>query len=299
MIFLLIEAIRPKQWTKQIFVILPIISLGKEITLYDLWYGLIACALFTLASSIVYIFNDLNDIEKDRKDSVKANRPLASGRLPIRMAKVWVFFLLFLLIALTFNLSNNRIAIAYCLFAYLAVNFCYSFFDLKRFALPGIFLVAIGFPLRFLVGTLVLNLQFSFWGTALIMELALVLLAGKRYQSTKRRALVDKSSAKDSASNLDGDLIFWLLSLVAFISAFIATYANFIASPEIEKTWGGSLLLFTIIPLIMGLARYLEIVTHVKSFKVKDSTESLINDPTLIIIGLIYVTNLFFARIFA
>ena len=39
--------------------------------------------VFSLRASCVYVINDINDIELDRKHPVKKSRPLASGEVKI------------------------------------------------------------------------------------------------------------------------------------------------------------------------------------------------------------------------
>ena len=72
---------RPKQWTKNVFVWAALIF---DVKLFDRGPFLRTLAtfiLFCLISGAVYIINDLVDIEKDRQHPRKRNRPLASGAL--------------------------------------------------------------------------------------------------------------------------------------------------------------------------------------------------------------------------
>ena len=86
--------------------------------------------------------------------------------------------------------------------------------------------------------------------------------------------------------------------LVSFCSGFVATYANFISSAEIQMHWGHTYLLLSMVPLVLGLARYLEIVTDVKLYKTQDSTETIVNDKLLIVIGIVFVGILYVSKIF-
>src|SRR5512136_549789 len=85
---LLLKTMRPKQWTKNVFVWAALIFDGKLFRLDPFVRTLATFILFCLVSSIVYIINDLVDIEKDRQHPQKRNRPLASGALSPRFAAV-------------------------------------------------------------------------------------------------------------------------------------------------------------------------------------------------------------------
>ena len=77
----LIQIIRPSQWTKNIFVFVPLIF-SKNLTHKDfLIEVLLGFLFFSLASSLVYVTNDLTDIEKDKLHKIKKNRPIASGKI--------------------------------------------------------------------------------------------------------------------------------------------------------------------------------------------------------------------------
>src|SRR5512137_1238342 len=83
---LLLKTMRPKQWTKNVFVWAALVFDRKLFQLEYLIPTLWAFVIFCLISSAVYLINDLVDIEKDRQHPVKKNRPLASGRLPKSVA---------------------------------------------------------------------------------------------------------------------------------------------------------------------------------------------------------------------
>jgi 4-hydroxybenzoate polyprenyltransferase len=289
MIFInLLRISRPKQWVKQILILLPCIAFGAEIQFHNIEFALIAVLNFTMVSISVYVFNDLADREQDRLDITKSHRPLASGALEVRTAKQFAFFMLFIGFSVIFVYPENKIAIFLLLQFYLLINFLYTRFRLKRFNLPGIVIVALGFPIRFAIGILAMQLPFSFWATTLIMELALVMLAGKRYQTLQRVKLQDETFTHKVLRVEDAN--FWLLTLVTFCASFTSTYASFISNSQIQSQWGNSFLLLTPIPLVLGLVRYLEIVTHPKKFLESDATETVIKDvPSILFVSLFII----------
>jgi 4-hydroxybenzoate polyprenyltransferase len=82
----LIEAMRPKQWAKNIFIFAPLVFDQKLFHPTYLARTVAGFVLLCLISGAVYLMNDLVDVEKDRQHPRKRNRPIASGRLSPRLA---------------------------------------------------------------------------------------------------------------------------------------------------------------------------------------------------------------------
>src|SRR3989344_2242888 len=82
----LIKAIRPPQWIKNLFVFLPLIFGQRLFITPDNLYCAAAFFLFSMAASVVYLINDIIDIEKDKAHPIKRNRPIAAGKMSIRQA---------------------------------------------------------------------------------------------------------------------------------------------------------------------------------------------------------------------
>ena len=277
-----IRLARPKQWIKQILVLSPLISVGSDLTFKTILWVLLAFMIFTLNASGIYYFNDYRDFEKDRHDSSKMNRPVASGLVTKFQALIGASGLLvvsLLTSIIIFPLNAFLIIVSYSV-----LNILYSTFKLKNFGNLGAFIVAIGFSLRWAFGSEVLHIQFSWWAFVMIAQLALFMLAGKRFQSHKRQE-----------SEVSHD--YWLLSLVVHASIFVATYSAFVAQDSVQQTWTQPALLLSTLPIGLGIARYLEIVTHPGNYKFIDSTESMLTDLRLYFLGFLYFTVMFIGRI--
>ena len=152
---------------------------------------IVAFITFSLTSSIVYIINDLKDVEKDRNHPIKKKRPIASGEVSKKEAIVIASILLILIIALlafTNLLFNWGILI---LGLYLLLNILYSF-GLKDIPLVDITILASGFVLRVLYGGLLLDIEISNW-------LFLTVLSGSFYMDLgKRRNELIKLNGKET-----------------------------------------------------------------------------------------------------
>jgi len=103
-----LKLIRIKHWLKNGLIFLPIFFSINLLDFSLFSTCLIAFIIFSLSSSIVYIINDLNDIEKDRLHPVKRNRPLASGTIKKSQALIVVFAFLILIISMMIYLYSRE-----------------------------------------------------------------------------------------------------------------------------------------------------------------------------------------------
>jgi 4-hydroxybenzoate polyprenyltransferase len=183
-----ISALRIRQWNKQALIVLPLIALGNEVRASDIVRLISILLAFSFIASAIYLFNDLQDLDRDRLDPIKSDRPLAKGVVSILKAKLVGIFLSLLGFTIAFSTasSSSRRQIIFMLFFYLVSNLAYSKFHLKRHRIFGLVIVALGFAIRFSIGTAILELKFSTWAFVLIVQLAMFMLSGKRFQTILR-----------------------------------------------------------------------------------------------------------------
>ena len=103
---------RPKQWTKNIFVLAALVFDAKLFVSEFLFKSLLAFVLFCAISSAVYLINDLSDIERDRQHPTKRNRPLASGQLAPGLALTVAVLLVAISMPIGYGLDPLFAAIA-------------------------------------------------------------------------------------------------------------------------------------------------------------------------------------------
>jgi 4-hydroxybenzoate polyprenyltransferase len=177
MLTALFKTMRPRQWTKNVFIFAALVF-DKQLFIVDSFLRTLAgFALFCLISSCVYIFNDLADVEADRQHPEKKNRPIASGKLPVSAA--WTAGILFVLV--TLGLSY-LLAPTFCVVvaAYFVLNLAYSL-SLKHIAILDVLIISAGFVLRVGAGvTLIAVERFSPWLYIVMFLLSLFLGFGKR-----------------------------------------------------------------------------------------------------------------------
>lgn len=170
-------SMRPRQWSKNIFVFAGIVFSGELLSdPLALAEALLAFAVFCMASSSVYLINDLVDIERDRLHPTKRNRPLAARRLDPRVALVVAVLLIILASPMAFLMNAYFGGV---LLTYFFLMLAYSFV-LKNIVIVDIFALAAGFVLRAAGGAVAIEVSISPWLLVCMTLLALFLGLAKR-----------------------------------------------------------------------------------------------------------------------
>lgn len=177
MLTALFRTMRPRQWTKNVFIFAALVF-DKQLFIVDSFLRTLAgFALFCLISSCVYIFNDLADVEADRQHPEKKKRPIASGKLPVNAA--WTAGILFVIVTLGLAYWLAP-AFAVVVAVYFILNLAYSL-SLKHIAILDVLIISAGFVLRVGAGvTLIAVERFSPWLYIVMFLLSLFLGFGKR-----------------------------------------------------------------------------------------------------------------------
>jgi len=174
----LLELARPTHWIKNAFVLAPLIFAGAFNSLPAVLQALGAMALFCLASSATYVFNDLRDAANDRAHPTKRlSRPIAAGRVSPTAAKVLLVALYGSLLA-AWGLHPMA---ALTIYAYLALNIAYSL-KLKSVPVVDLFCISLGFMLRVYAGAWAIGVPVSSWMLITTLSLSLYLATIKRRQ---------------------------------------------------------------------------------------------------------------------
>ena len=147
------KLLRVPQWIKNFFVFVPLVFSQH---LFEKDYFLLVLAgfaIFCLASSIVYVINDVIDVELDKVHPVKKYRPIASGK--ISKANALITALVLILIA-GISLTEFHPVLPLQLFLISLLNILYSF-SFKHIVLLDIFSIAAGFMLRVVAGGFIIS----------------------------------------------------------------------------------------------------------------------------------------------
>lgn len=267
----LIALIRPHQWVKNL-VLLPLPLLHPQVwNASGALHLLGALAVFTVASAIVYIGNDIADRERDRRHPLKRNRPLAAGHLTVSTAVVFGVVLLALLAVLIAIVAP---LLAAPVLGYLALNAAYSY-RLKHVPVVEVFAVALGFGLRMIAGYVAVDLDTSWWPTMGVFLLAVVVVLGKRRQELGLPDQAHRPALRGYTKAFLDQLV--MLSSVLAVTTLLFFLANY----EIPF---GVRVMPLILPLtLLGLFRYLQIVSV--SGGGGDPVRTLMRDRIILVSG--------------
>ncbi len=169
-----IKLLRPKDWAKNLFLIVPSFFAGQFFApslIPQILEGFIAFCFF---ASSIYIINDYRDIEDDRKHPVKSKRPLASGKVKKPAAIIICIILLIVGIILGY-LADHSFLFLFILGLYFFINLFYSF-GLKNIAILDILILSAGFVLRVKGGAVISKVDTSEW--LIIMTFLLITFHG-------------------------------------------------------------------------------------------------------------------------
>lgn len=247
-----LRLIRVKQWVKNLFIFLPLFFGAALFQHNAMKSAVLAFFLFSAAASAVYIFNDIVDVEDDRKHPKKKKRPIASGEIDQRVAKYVYVMLLIATITLGL-LWNFHIGVAVTL--YLFINIAYTL-KLKHIPIVDVFVVASGFVVRLYVGAAATGIQLSEWIVIMTFLLSLFLALAKR----RTDVLIYIKNGKKTRRVVDGyTLEFLNASMVIMVSVCIVAYIMYTMDPETIVRFDSKYLFATSVFVLLGLIRYLQI----------------------------------------
>lgn len=251
----LIKTMRPRQWSKNVFVFVALIFDSKLFDMASVLRTLVAFVLLCAMSSAVYLMNDIADIENDRQHPTKRNRPLPSGQLSPRVAAVTAVALALSSLAIGYLVAPLLAAV---LLAYLVIQIAYTFW-LKNVVIVDVLVVSAGFILRIAAGVVVIDVErFSPWLYVFGGFLALFMILGKR-----RHELVllgqDAGNHRSILEEYNLDLIDRMLGMVT--TTVIVSYSlyTFLA----EGLPDNHLMMLTIPFVLYAVFRYLYLI-HVR-----------------------------------
>ena len=252
MVSAILKTMRPKQWVKNIVIFAALIFDRQLTKVSSLLPTLAGFFLFCFITGIVYIINDLADLEADRKHPKKRFRPLAAGVLPVRVAQATAIILLLLAFPLAYWLSREFAAVAA---VYFLLNLAYSKW-LKHIPLIDVLSIAAGFVLRVIAGVVLIEVErFSPWLYVVTTLGALYLGFGKRRAELALLA----GDANAHRRVLNGYTLPFLDQLITIVSSttIIAYSLYTFSAPNLPPN---HTMMLTIPFVIYGIFRYLFLV---------------------------------------
>ena len=270
----ILKLIRPHQWLKNVFVLIPMFFGGSLLDPEDIRASLLTFLAYSFVASSVYCFNDINDVEADRRHPVKCKRPLASGA--VSMGTAWMLMaLMFVLAALMTALLGDRghiLKVGGVLLFYYILNICYCA-KLKQYAIVDVCIVAFGFVLRVLAGGFATDITLSKWLVLMTFLLTLFLSFAKRRDDVLRMHETGEPPRKNT---IRYNLTFINQAITITASVTLVCYIMYTVSPEVVARLGSDLLYLTSVFVLLGLLRYMQITVVDK--KSGDPTKIMLRD---------------------
>jgi len=275
-----IKLLRPKHYIKNVLIFVPAFFAGDIFKIETISALLPAFVAFSLTSSLIYIVNDIRDVEKDRLHEVKRNRPIASGKVSVRNAVILGVFTgaLALIIQVAAVQGHWSWAFLY-LGCYLLINFAYSF-GLKNVPIVDICILAAGFVIRLIYGASITDTPISQWLFLTVMVFSLYLGLGKRRNEIDRQRGGDTRTVLKhyTYTFLDKNMHMCLTLGLVFYSLWTVNMSNGFLNDN-GLIWT--------VPLVLMITMKYGLIIEGNSFG--DPVDVLFSDYVLLILIILYV----------
>lgn len=277
-----IKLIRLKHYLKNGLIFIPLFF-NRHIFNWDLSLkALIGFISFSFMSSVIYIINDINDIEADRKNEAKKARPLASGVIAVHQAIVMAAVLFGISIIIAYAIGSGMI----WLLLYLVLNFSYSI-KLKHVPILDVTILAAGYLIRLIYGAAITDIELSFWICMTAITVSLYMGLGKRRNELNKLG-DDAYAARGVLKSYNS--AFLDKNMYVCLGLAITFYALWTGDSKTVADLGTNLQIWTV-PIVIILA--MKYSLDIEKGESGDPMEVILLDKWLIFIGITYVITLF------
>jgi len=278
----LVKALRPKQWAKNVLVVAAPFAAGRLLEPSVAANVAVAFVAFCLASSAVYLLNDVRDAPMDRLHPEKKNRPIASGQVAPSTAVVLA------VVALVASLGLSTLAepaLLWVIVTYLVLQLLYVFW-LKNQPVLDLAVIASGFLLRALAGGAATDIAISDWFLLVAGFGSLFVVAGKRYSE-----LVTLEANESEVGQTRSTLLSYTSTYLRFVwtvaaAVTVMVYGLWVVTPPREST---TATLISLVPFTLGLLVYALVID---SGKGGEPETAILRNPTLLALGALWVISL-------
>ncbi len=276
-----IKILRPKQWIKNFFVLVPLVFSQHLFDYTFTWIAVQSFIAFSIVSSIVYIVNDIFDVESDRNHPTKKMRPVASGAISKQNAWIYAGLLLAVVYLISYRMNTGFNLL---LLSYLVINFLYSI-RLKHVVLIDLFIIAAGFMLRVIAGGVSIDVEISSWLILTTMFISLFIAVMKRRSELENQG--DKVNTRKVLESYSYSYIDQISSVAA--TAVIVCYALYTMSDRTVMVFNTDKLIYTTPFVVFGIFRFMFLV-HLNQ-KGENTSEIITGDAPTLINLLLYITT--------
>ena len=279
MLYALWREARPKQWLKNVLVFAAPGAAGVLDDVDALVPTLVAFVALSLVASGTYFWNDVIDVEADRRHPTKSRRPVAAGDVSISLAKAVGTLAVAIGLALAF-LVDWRAGVAVSVYVAITVSYTAG---LKKIAVVDLMAVASLFVVRAVAGAVAADVPMSTWFLLCTSFGSLFIVTGKRYAELREMG----DDARTTRSTLGQYTVEYLRSILTVaIGATLVAYCIWaFETKEISDiTWPFYEL--SIVPMFAALMRYALMIERGEG---SAPEEIFFRDRTIQIMGLVWV----------
>lgn len=261
-----VRLLRPHQWLKNAFIFLPLFF---DRHLMDVEYVIPAVLMFfaySFAASGIYCYNDIYDVESDKKHPIKCMRPIASGVISKTMGYCIMSFCFVLSIATItlgdFLIGSGKDALYGVIAFYVIMNVAYCV-KLKQIAIIDVFIIAVGFVLRIIAGGFATGIFLTHWIVLMTFLLALFLAFAKRRDDV----VMYEDSGVILRKNVNRYNLAFMNQVIAVVACLtMMCYIMYTVSPEVIARFDSQYIYATSVFVLAGIIRYLQLtIVDVKS----------------------------------
>lgn len=264
---------RPQQWFKNIFVFLPLFFSAQFLNIELLKNVIVAFFAFSFIASSIYCFNDIYDAEYDKLHPKKKNRPIASGRVKKQIAYLIMLVLFVFAQLVVFSFFGFKFTwLAGIINLYFILNIAYTIY-LKHIAIIDVFIIAVGFVLRLLIGGVASGIVLSHWIVIMTFLLALFLGFSKR----KDDIVVFENEGVKARGNIGRYNSVFLNQTITIIATItMISYIMYTVSEDVIERTGSEYMYLNAVFVLLGILRYLQLTLVDKN--TGNPTDVLIRD---------------------
>ena len=280
-IFNYIKLMRVHHYIKNILIFMPIIFSRNILNLELLVKALLGMIAFSLIASIVYIINDIMDVEADRKHEKKKFRPIASGIVSIKEAMILAVILLIISVLINIFIKANIMACA-IFYGYLFMNILYSI-KLKHIPIIDIVILAFGFLFRVLYGSAITGIEISNWLYLTILAFSFYMGLGKRRNEYKKMGKNGRKVLKYYNESFLNSNMYMCVSLgIVFYSLWCI---------DISSKFNSFINIIWTVPFVMVIC--MKYSLNIEGDSLGDPVDVLLNDKILLAMSVIYAIIMF------
>jgi len=250
----LIQSLRPHQWIKNGFILIPLVFAQRVFDWPSVLLSLQAVASFCIMSGAIYLINDLSDLDADRRHPTKRHRPLASGLISPLLAKVTAAVLLPGSLVWGAAIGHMFLLV---LVIYLAIQLLYNY-RLKNIVILDIFCVSSGFFLRVTSGAVAIQVDISHWLIICTVLISIFLALAKRRNELVILGQENAGNHRKSLSEYSPYLLDQMMGVIT--ASTLLSYMLYCISPETIKKFQTDRLIYTFPFVLYGIFRYLYLI---------------------------------------